>query len=252
MERSGYGRKEDQILERRMAMTENATDTTNEVKNEEQKTQTQNAETHNSGTPKFNDVIPEPQSPTNPQAKAETKAEPRTAESAKAGDVPGTAVVETMAGLHEEYERLRAERDGLIDRLARLQAEFDNARKREQRERADYRAFAVADAVEQFLPVLDNFRLALNSNGTAEQLRTGVELIAKQMDDVLRALNVTPVETVGHPFDPRVHEALESVERTDLPDHQVIDEVRRGYRIKERLLRPALVRISVNPNLSEA
>ena len=66
------------------------------------------------------------------------------------------------------------------------------------------------------------------------------------------ALNVTPVETVGHPFDPRVHEALESVERTDLPDHQVIDEIRRGYRIKERLLRPALVRISVNPNLSEA
>ena len=70
-----------------------------------------------------------------------------------------------MAGLHEEYDRLRAERDGLVDRLARLQAEFDNARKREQRERADYRAFAVADAVEQFLPVLDNFKLALNATG---------------------------------------------------------------------------------------
>ena len=163
-----------------------------------------------------------------------------------------TAVVETMAGLHEEYERLRAERDGLVDRLARLQAEFDNARKREQRERADYRSFAIADAVEQFLPVLDNFKLALTSKGTAEQLRTGVELIAKQMDEVLRSLNVTPVETVGYAFDPRVHEALESVERPDLPDHQVIDEVRRGYRIKDRLLRPALVRISVNPNVSEA
>ena len=98
-----------------------------------------------------------------------------------------TAVVETMAGLHEEYERLRAERDGLVDRLARLQAEFDNARKREQRERADYRSFAIADAVEQFLPVLDNFKLALTSKGTAEQLRTGVELIAKQMDEVLRS-----------------------------------------------------------------
>jgi molecular chaperone GrpE len=163
-----------------------------------------------------------------------------------------TAVVETMAGLHEEYERLRTERDGLVDRLARLQAEFDNARKREQRERADYRSFAIADAVEQFLPVLDNFKLALTSKGTAEQLRTGVELIAKQMDEVLRSLNVTPVETVGYAFDPRVHEALESVERPDLPDHQVIDEVRRGYRIKDRLLRPALVRISVNPSVSEA
>jgi molecular chaperone GrpE len=72
------------------------------------------------------------------------------------------------------------------------------------------------------------------------------------IDDVLRSLNVTPVETVGHPFDPRIHEALESVERPDLPDHQVIDEVRRGYRIRERLLRPALVRISKNPNVSEA
>jgi molecular chaperone GrpE len=217
-------------------MTENATDTTNEVNTEKQK---------------FNDVIPEPQSGPQGAAKPEGKTDSR-AETAAGEPSDPTAVVETMAGLHEEYERLRAERDSLVDRLARLQAEFDNARKREQRERADYRAFAIADAVEQFLPVLDNFRLALNSNGTAEQLRTGVELIAKQMDEVLRALNVTPVETVGQPFDPRVHEALESVERTDLPDHQVIDEVRRGYRIKDRLLRPALVRISVNPNLSEA
>jgi molecular chaperone GrpE len=236
-------------------MTENATDTTNEMKTDDQKNQ--NAGTANSGTRKFNDVIPEPESGSQSSAKAEAKTdgkvETASGEPAKAGEASNpTAVVETMAGLHEEYERLRAERDGLIDRLARLQAEFDNARKREQRERADYRAFAVADAVEQFLPVLDNFRLALNSNGTAEQLRTGVELIAKQMDEVLRALNVTPVETVGQPFDPRVHEALESVERTDLPDHQVIDEIRRGYRIKDRLLRPALVRISVNPNLSEA
>jgi molecular chaperone GrpE len=165
---------------------------------------------------------------------------------------PSTAVTETMTGLHEECDRLRAERDSLLDRLARLQAEFDNARKREQRERADYRSFAIGDAVEQFLPVLDNFKLALNSKGSAEQLRTGVELIAKQMDEVLRSLNVTPVETVGHPFDPRFHEALESVERPDVPDHQVIEETRRGYRIKDRLLRPALVKIAVNPNVSEA
>jgi len=204
-------------------MTENATYTSSE---------TQNMETENTESQKMQDS-----SNAAPDQMAEGSS---------------TAVVETMAGLHEEYERLRAERDGLADRLARLQAEFDNARKREQRERADYRSFAIADAVEQFLPVLDNFKLALTSKGTAEQLRTGVELIAKQMDEVLRSLNVTPVETVGYAFDPRVHEALESVERPDLPDHQVIDEVRRGYRIKDRLLRPALVRISVNPSVSEA
>ena len=80
----------------------------------------------------------------------------------------------------------------------------------------------------------------------------GIELIVKQMEEVLRSLNVQPVETVGTRFDPRVHEALESVDRNDLPDHQVLEEVRRGYRIRDRLLRPALVRIVNNPQQKEA
>jgi molecular chaperone GrpE len=152
----------------------------------------------------------------------------------------------------EELEKVKAERDALVDRLARLQAEFDNARKRETRERNEFRDFAVTGAVEQFLPVLDNFQLALKSTGSADQLRTGVELIVKQMEEALRSLNVQTVETVGTTFDPRVHEALEMVERPDLPDHQVFDEVRRGYKIKERLLRPALVRVVNNPQQKEA
>jgi molecular chaperone GrpE len=169
-----------------------------------------------------------------------------------------TAEVETnstdalTAHLQSEVDRLKTERDQAVDRLARLQAEFENARKREARERADFRDFAVSGAVEQFLPVLDNFQLALGSAGSVEQLRAGIELIVKQMEDVLRALNVQPVEAVGTRFDPRVHEALESVDRTDLPDHQVLEEVRRGYRIRDRLLRPALVRIVNNPQQKEA
>lgn len=161
-------------------------------------------------------------------------------------------VVETATVPQEEYDRLKAERDLLFDRLARLQAEFENARKREAKERAEFRDFAVAGAVEQFLPVLDNFQLALKSTGSAEQLRTGVELIVKQMEEALRGLNVQPVEAVGSAFDPKVHEALEMVERADLPDHQVFEEVRRGYRIRERLLRPALVRVASNPQQKEA
>ncbi|HEX4066149.1 MAG TPA: nucleotide exchange factor GrpE [Acidobacteriaceae bacterium] len=161
-------------------------------------------------------------------------------------------VVENATVPQEEYDRLKAERDLLFDRLARLQAEFDNSRKREAKERGEFRDFAVSNAVEQFLPVLDNFQLALKSTGSAEQLRTGVELIVKQMEEALRSLNVQPVETVGYPFDPRVHEALEMVERTDLPDHQVFEEVRRGYRIRERLLRPALVRVASNSQQKEA
>ena len=163
-----------------------------------------------------------------------------------------TALPQESALTQEEFDRLKTERDSLIERLARLQAEFENARKREARERAEFRDYAVANAIEQFLPVLDNFQLALKSNGTVDQLRAGVELIVKQMEEALRSLNVQPVETVGTEFDPRVHEALDMVEKPDVPDHQVIDEVRRGYRIKERLLRPALVRVASNPQQKEA
>ena len=151
-----------------------------------------------------------------------------------------------------EYERMKAERDQFFDRLARLQAEFDNARKRETRERAEFRDFAVSGAVEQFLPVLDNFQLALKSEGTAEQLRGGVELIVKQMEEALKTIGVQAVETVGTQFDPRVHEALGSIESADVPDQQVMEEIRRGYRIKERLLRPALVRVAKNTAQQEA
>jgi molecular chaperone GrpE len=159
---------------------------------------------------------------------------------------------EATAPLQSEIDRLKQERDQAVERLARLQAEFENARKRDARERADFRDFAVSGAVEQFLPVLDNFQLALKSSGSLEQLRSGLELIVKQMEEVLRSLNVQPVEAVGARFDPRVHEALESVDRSDLPDHQVLDEVRRGYRIRDRLLRPALVRVVNNPQQKEA
>ena len=145
-----------------------------------------------------------------------------------------------------ETEKLRMEKDQLVDRLARLQAEFDNARKRSEKEKADVREYAVGSAVEPFLGVMDNFGLALKSQGTAEQLRTGVELIVKQMEDALRGLQVVPVETVGAMFDPRVHEALGSIETAEFPDHQVIEEVRKGYKIREKLLRPALVKIAVN------
>ncbi|HTX75987.1 MAG TPA: nucleotide exchange factor GrpE [Terracidiphilus sp.] len=146
-----------------------------------------------------------------------------------------------------EYDQLKQERDQLVDRLARLQAEFENARKRAERERADYRDYAAASVVEQFLPVLDNFELALKAAGSTEQLRSGVELIVKQMEEVLRQMQVTAIPTVGEQFDPRHHEALGTVEREDLPDQHVAEEIRRGYKIREKLLRPAMVRVVSNP-----
>jgi len=161
--------------------------------------------------------------------------------------IPGEAAIDPA-----EHERLQSERDQLFDRLARLQAEFENYRKREARERTEYRDYALANTVEQFLPVLDNFQLALRSQGTAEQLRSGVELIVRQMEEIVRSLGVQPIPTVDTQFDPRLHEAIEMVERDDLPDHQILDEVRRGYTLRERLLRPAMVRVAHNPKQKTA
>jgi molecular chaperone GrpE len=179
-------------------------------------------------------------------------AENRSAETAETpgAEAQGEETTVNRAELEQfkaEYDQLKKERDALLERLARLQAEFENARKRAEKEKADFKDFAVGSVVEQFLPVLDNFELALKSTGSLEQLRAGVELIVKQMEEILRGLQVQPVATVGEEFDPRHHEAMGSVEREDMPDQHVAEEVRRGYRLREKLLRPALVRVVSNP-----
>ena len=145
-----------------------------------------------------------------------------------------------------EIDQLKGERDQLLDRLARMQAEFENARRRAEREKVEFRDHVTGSVVEQFLPVLDNFELALKSTGSAEQLRSGVNLIMKQMEEILQKMQVSAIPAVGESFDPRVHEALGAVERDDIPDQHVAEEIRRGYKIRERLLRPALVRVAQN------
>jgi molecular chaperone GrpE len=158
-----------------------------------------------------------------------------------AGDSPAAST----AVREDEVEKLRGERENLFDRLARLQAEFDNYRKRSARENADFRDFAVADAARTLLPVIDNFSLALkNASAKPEDLRKGVELIHKQLQDVLQKLNVERIPAQGQPFDPNVHEAIEVVESDQAPDHHVLEELQPGYRIKGRLLRPAMVRVA--------
>jgi molecular chaperone GrpE len=174
-----------------------------------------------------------------------------TVQAVQEGETVGTPTADQpleVNPLQMELEQMQGEKAQLVDRLARLQAEFDNARKRADRERADARDYTISSTVEPFLGVMDNFQLALKADGTVEQLRSGVELILKQMEEALRGLNVQPVEAVGAQFDPRIHEALGSIETKEFPDHQVLEEIRRGYRIREKLLRPALVKIASNPN----
>jgi molecular chaperone GrpE len=146
-----------------------------------------------------------------------------------------------------ELQKLRAERDALLDRLARLQAEFENARKRAVREQQEFRDFATADAIKALLPAFDSFERALRAPANQlNEFRNGVELIYKQLQDVLTKLGVRAVPAKGERFDPHVHEAIEMVETTDVPDHQVIEELQRGYKLKDRLLRPAMVKVAQN------
>lgn len=145
-----------------------------------------------------------------------------------------------------ELEKLKREREELIDRLARLQAEFENARKRATREQQEFRDFALADAVKSLLPILDSFDRALAQSTKDKELHSGVELIQKQLKDALGKLGLQLIPALGLPFDPHLHQAIEMVDTDEVADHHVVEELQRGYKMKERLLRPAMVRVARN------
>lgn len=147
-----------------------------------------------------------------------------------------------------EVTKLRQERDALVDRLARLQAEFDNARKRNAKEQEEFRNYALADAIKTLLPIVDSFDRAIASGQTGVDFANGVQLINRQFHDALSKLGVQPIEAAGQPFDPNLHQAVQMVETNDVEDHHVIDELQRGYKLRDRLLRPAMVRVATNPN----
>jgi molecular chaperone GrpE len=163
------------------------------------------------------------------------------------GGADVTSTAETV-GPEAEIQKLKAERDTLIDRLARAQAEFENARRRAAKEQQDFRDFALVDTIKTLLPVVDNFERALQSKSEAADFRSGVELIYKQLQEVLNKIGVRPIPAKGQQFDPHVHEAIEMVETADAADHEVLDEWQRGYKYKDRLLRPAMVRVAKNPD----
>jgi molecular chaperone GrpE len=152
------------------------------------------------------------------------------------------------AGLEAELEKVRAERAALLDRAARLQAEFDNFRKRNAKEQQDYREYALADALKTLLPILDSLDRATKTDAASlADFQSGIELIDKQFHDALAKLGVQPIPAEGALFDPNLHQAVQMVDTGDAEDNTVLDELQRGYKLKERLLRPAMVRVARNP-----
>jgi molecular chaperone GrpE len=152
------------------------------------------------------------------------------------------------SALETELQKVKAERDTLLDRLARMQAEFENARRRASKEQQDYRDYATMDAIKSLLPAMDSFQRAMQVQSEPADFRNGVELIYKQLQDALAKLGVTAIPAKGEPFDPRFHEAIEMVETSDVRDHEVLEELQRGYKLKDRLVRPAMVKVASNPS----
>jgi molecular chaperone GrpE len=161
----------------------------------------------------------------------------------------GDAGDELSAAQPSEVEKLKAENAQYLDRLARLQAEFDNFRKRNLREQQEFREYALTDTLKQLLPILDSLDRATKvETVSAEELRSGVELIDRQFHDVLTRLGVEPISAQGQPFDPNLHQAIQMVESPEVPDNHVLDELQRGYRLRDRVLRAAMVRVAQKPN----
>ena len=141
-------------------------------------------------------------------------------------------------------EALR-EKDRLYDQLLRKQAEFDNYRKRTERERDETGAVAAREVLKRLLPVLDNMERALKTGeGPHAPLRKGIELVHQQFLDLLKKEGIQPIDSLGSAFDPRLHEAVEVLDVAGFEPDVVLEEMQRGYRHNDRLLRPALVKVS--------
>lgn len=146
--------------------------------------------------------------------------------------------------LAREVSALEQEKEELMDRLLRLQADFDNFRKRSQAQQEQVACYAAAELVKCLLPVMDNFERALASGGHKEGYRAGVEMIFKQLGEVLEKQGLEPVETAGKEFDPYVHEAFMQVEADGYQENMVVEELQKGYKFKDRLIRPSLVKVA--------
>ena len=175
------------------------------------------------------------------------KPEPRLSEASPDDNVPATTVEGQLAAVSAERDRLAAEKADLCDRLLRARAEFDNARRRIERERSDFLQFAAMDLVREILPVLDDFERALKVETADRDYAKGIELIYQRLYETLKRLGLEPIETEGRKFDPNQHEAVQRVQTGEAEDQAILGELQRGYNFRGKLLRPAWVRVAVRP-----
>lgn len=153
--------------------------------------------------------------------------------------------LEQLAALTAERDQLLAEKSDLQDRLMRRQAEFDNFRRRSDREKAEMVDFGKMEAIQAVLPVVDDFERALKVETADKEYARGMTLIYQRLEDAMKKLGLTPLETIGKKFDPNLHHAVDKFPTGEQEEDTILDEYQKGYNFRDRLLRPAMVKVSV-------
>jgi molecular chaperone GrpE len=164
-----------------------------------------------------------------------------------AEDLPAVTVEGELQAVTADRDKLAAEKSELHDLLLRKQAEFENFRRRTERDRYDFLQFAGMETVRELLPVVDDFERALKVECADANYAKGIALIHQRLSDILKKLGVEPLEAAGKPFDPNVHEAVVRVPTDEVEDQTVLEEFQKGYNFKGKLLRPAMVKVAVRP-----
>ncbi|HXP88038.1 MAG TPA: nucleotide exchange factor GrpE [Bryobacteraceae bacterium] len=159
----------------------------------------------------------------------------------------GAAPEAAPADPPSEVDKLAAEKAEWQDRALRVQAEFQNFRRRAEKEKVELLEYASTEAVRPLLVVLDDFERALKAESADMEYAKGMELIYQRFFDALKKLGLEPIDSKGKPFDPHMHHAIDTVETDEAPDHTVLDEFQRAYNFKGKLLRPAMVKVAVTP-----
>lgn len=195
-----------------------------------------------------NETSPEEKGLASREQEVQTEDTQQTEEALSAEEVSRLLV--DLAEAQERATKLTEERRLLHEQLLRRQAEFENFRKRTDRERSEIALKARADLINEMLPILDNFERALNSANSPEDavqegILTGIRLIHRQFLDCLIGMGLNPIQAVGEPFDPHLHEAVTTEVTADQPENTILEELRRGYKLGDKLIRPSMVKVSV-------
>ena len=152
-----------------------------------------------------------------------------------------------IASLTAGRDQLAAEKADLRDRLLRALADFDNFRRRAERDRSEYVQFAAMEMVRDLIPILDDFRRAMKVETADKEYAKGIELIDQRLFEALKKAGLEPIEAAGKLFDPNLHQAVVRVQSEEFPDQTVLEEFQSGYNFKGKLLRPAMVKVAVRP-----